>query len=171
MPRQRKPLASIAEEHVWYECKSKKIFIYLVAEEPFGEEAQGEPLTPQVKVQLHETIKMLDLSSPLATIPEEPDEIIPDEEHDDEEQDEIPLYYHEDSELNDEELTSNDENDDQDQDKDQDQVAPPLPSPPQQPRRSSRIAANTPPPPPALSLLRRSPRLAHMPRVSYVGMC
>jgi len=53
--------------------------------------------------------------------------------------------------------------------------APPVPPPSmptippqQQLRRSLRIAANAPP---ILPLLRRSPRLALKPRVSYVGMC
>jgi hypothetical protein len=171
MPREQKPLASIDEEHVWYTCNSKKISIYLVAEEPLGDEEQGEPLSRPITVQLHETIKMFDVSLPLATIPEEPDEIINEEPEKiiNEEQDEIPLYYVTDSESNDE------DRDDDEQDQDQEQGAPLLPSPPQQLRRRSlRIAANTSVPtlsPPTLPLLRRSPRLAHMPRVSYVGMC
>lgn len=69
-----------------------------------------------------------------------------------------------------------DDNDDDDEEEGEEEeevsqeVPPPPPPPvvehpPHQPRRSRRIAAMTPP------VLRRSPRLALLPRVSYVGMC
>ena len=68
------------------------------------------------------------------------------------------------------------------QGEEEEQVPPPFthPTPPQQCRLSrsptSRVAANEVPTipipqPPLLPLLRRSPRLALLPRVSYVGMC
>ena len=72
--------------------------------------------------------------------------------------------------------------DGEDDDEEEEEEVPPAtpPSPPQQLRRSRRIAANAvttqvPPPPPLLllllqPLLRRSARLALIPRVSYVGM-
>ena len=73
------------------------------------------------------------------------------------------------------------EDDDEEEEEEEEEVPPATPpSPPQQLRRSRRIAANAvttqvPPPPPLLllllqPLLRRSARLALIPRVSYVGM-
>jgi hypothetical protein len=69
-------------------------------------------------------------------------------------------------------------------DEEEDQEPPPTPhslllfppslSPPQQLRRSARIAAIAALPllrTPVLPILRRSPRLALVPRISYVGMC